>query len=372
MFDGIVRSLFSYGEVITYPALKFVYVQKSINSIQRPCCVNIARLYQRCPLPAAQILANFESIDLAVMRTAIIRSADIGTPSPEGHNLAALFPKVTQVAIMPVKNQSRYLVQDLWLSRGVLKQTLLRSSHDAWQDRWEKAEHGRDTFKWFQSVQIRINSEYIPDFYSAQFISEYGFFSSKLHLWGLIPSPNCICGRLQSGLHLLQDCQFPLVTQLRELFPVTPFDLSRPNISNLQLLGRELFVLREALRGPPSPPSEVSSETSPTNSLVLPLSPLQQSLNNPENHGSSDLDSLDGDDVFLDSPQSPRGVADLSSTPCTTASGTQPLTSEPLSQLGPSPAQGVDHPNLSFSSRVLRPVFSKIKGVRLFLFLLPN
>lgn len=275
MFNGLIRSLYLYGAVITHRALKYQKVISSTNPVVRLCAINIIRGYKTISQDAAMVLAEFPPLEYSILTHAAIRCADIGVPDlfhPGPSDLQCNFP--TQVHVSPLgKKHNKYFAGDSWVTKAQLKADFRLSIQSAWQARWDTAPHGRDTYKWFPNIEARSQSGFLPDFYSVQFITTFGFFSDKQFLWSNVESPNCICGAIQTADHLLTVCNQPVVSRLRELYPVSLYDTSPTNLANLKAVSKELFVLRESLRGTGDPTSlELPNQQS---AVTLSLSPTE-------------------------------------------------------------------------------------------------
>jgi hypothetical protein len=79
---------------------------------------------------------------------------------------------------------------------------------NAWQLRWQQSPRGRQTFKFFPSVQIRLNQKWLtPNFWTSQFITGHGYFNQNLVYLGIKDNPECPCSHPeQDADHVLWSC----------------------------------------------------------------------------------------------------------------------------------------------------------------------
>lgn len=79
-----------------------------------------------------------------------------------------------------------------------------------WQDRWDKTDKGRVTYRWFPSIRDRMRMKWLSvNHYLSQLLSEHGDFNGNLYRLGLVDRPGCDCGHEPEDVwYILEECRY--------------------------------------------------------------------------------------------------------------------------------------------------------------------
>ena len=75
-----------------------------------------------------------------------------------------------------------------------------------WQTRWDNSTKGKTTKHFISSISNHLKLNYIPEFIETQFLSGHGGFKEYLFNRKIIRDNLCICGGIESAVHLVEDC----------------------------------------------------------------------------------------------------------------------------------------------------------------------
>lgn len=129
----------------------------------------------------------------------------------------------------------------------------------AWQKRWETEEKGRETYRFFPEVSVRLKYTWVePAYELSQILTGHGCFRKRLYDMKLSEVKVCFCGLEDEDLHhVLWVC--PLYEEIRRALltgisrseegPVYYADLvnSPGNFERLRRFAHEWHTIRTAL-----------------------------------------------------------------------------------------------------------------------------
>lgn len=183
LYEGTYTPTLTYAARIWYHRASVHVVRSVLLRTQRPSFILLTKAYRTSSTAALAVLAGALPADLALVRA--------------GRRL------------VEVEGQPREVHR------------LVRAAVDAevmatWQERWSSDEKGRDLFRFFPEVGVRMEARWVePDHATSQILIGHGCFRSRLQSLGLSESGACGCGEPQETRdHVLWYC--PLYADLRQ------------------------------------------------------------------------------------------------------------------------------------------------------------
>ncbi|KAJ2937435.1 hypothetical protein O0L34_g18626 [Tuta absoluta] len=228
LYAGTYVAVVCYAAAVWYRRSSNFVVRRTLLRSQRPALILLSKAYRSCSTAALPVLAGVLPADLEVLRA--------GRIADEGVQLA---PK----------------------ERRKLKDTVRADVVAIWQDRWESSEDGRDLFRFFPNVAVRLSSTWVePDYVVSQLLTGHGCFRQRLHSMRLNETPTCPCGEAnESRDHALWECS--LYADLRtemldslmraEIGPVYFSDLisCRENFVSFRKFAHAWHTIRRSFEG---------------------------------------------------------------------------------------------------------------------------
>ncbi|GBP65858.1 Retrovirus-related Pol polyprotein from type-1 retrotransposable element R1 [Eumeta japonica] len=98
---------------------------------------------------------------------------------------------------------------------GALRRRVREQVMDDWQKRWDEETNGRELFRYFPSVSVRLSLDWVePDYEISQLLTGHGCFRKRLYDLGLNEMSECMCGLTDEDMHhVLWAC--PLYDDIR-------------------------------------------------------------------------------------------------------------------------------------------------------------
>lgn len=176
LYRGTYVSVLTYAAGVWYHRWSTFAVKRRLLSTQRSSLCLLTKAYRSCSTAALPVLAGTLPADLEVLRVGRF-----------GEEIPGLAPR---------EIRARRL--------SIVKEVV-----DLWQERWEGSENGRDLFRFFPSVGVRLDCYWVePDYVVSQLLSGHGCFRSRLNAMTLCDSPLCPCEAdvLEDRDHALWEC----------------------------------------------------------------------------------------------------------------------------------------------------------------------
>lgn len=130
---------------------------------------------------------------------------------------------------------------------GLVEQGIL----DEWQERWDRLDKGRWTYKFLRDVDSVRNAPWINlDYRITCFLTGHGFFKAKLAKLGLEEVSVCGCSLEQTAEHLLMECQLTANCRRIALGDYRPdsvewFTEREENFKKFGVLVNQIFEMHE-------------------------------------------------------------------------------------------------------------------------------
>lgn len=168
-----------------------------LESAQRHALIGVTKAYQSISLDAVQVIAGELPIRMEAIRRCTIYKLRRGMKVTI-RGIDRVIDKGNKLAIrIARKEATSYLISE-------------------WQEKWERSNKGRTTYKFLPSVSNRRRMYWIEmTFYVTQALSGHGDFNEKLMSFNLTDNSKCLCGLDDNSRHLIMDCQ--LYDEDREL-----------------------------------------------------------------------------------------------------------------------------------------------------------
>jgi hypothetical protein len=172
IYKAVFLPRISYASEIWVSAVRYVRAVKLLGSAQRRALLCITKAYKTTSTDALQVVAGKLPLDLEL-----------------------------EWGVLGVRCRTGEITKE---DRDGLRDRLI----DVWQDRWDRSEKGRWTYRIFPSVRFRLGIQPDLDHFGVQFLTGHGDFNAKLRHFGLVRSERCRCMREEETVeHVLFRCE---------------------------------------------------------------------------------------------------------------------------------------------------------------------
>lgn len=171
IYKGCVEPALMYGCEFWGLGARRLESKRKLLSVQRRVLLKVAKGYNTISHDAIRVLTGAIPIDLLIEeRVKIWEDKEAGIDRAE--------------------------------SRSMRREETL----DAWQQRWEQSEKGRETFQYIPDVRRRLQQEWTMDHYLTQYVTGHGRFKANLRRFNLVEEDMCTCGAAETASHVLMEC----------------------------------------------------------------------------------------------------------------------------------------------------------------------
>ncbi|GBP84501.1 Retrovirus-related Pol polyprotein from type-1 retrotransposable element R1 4 [Eumeta japonica] len=182
IYRGTFLATVKYAAGYWYTCGGLHVVRSALFRTQRPALILLTKAYRTTSTAALPVLAGVLPADLDVTLA--------GRVDSERDNLTRA---------------------EVWaLRRRVRKEVM-----DDWQKRWDEETNGRELFRYFPSVPVRLSLDWVePDYETSQLLTGHGCFRKRLYKLGLNEASECMYGLTDEDMHqVLWSC--PLYNDIR-------------------------------------------------------------------------------------------------------------------------------------------------------------
>ncbi|GBP24850.1 Retrovirus-related Pol polyprotein from type-1 retrotransposable element R1 4 [Eumeta japonica] len=161
IYRGTFLAIVTYAAGCWYTRARLHVVRSALLRTQRPALTLLTKAYRTTSTAALSVLAGVLPADLDVTLAGRVDSERI--------------------------NLTRAEV-------GALRRRVREEVMDDWQKRWDEETNGRELFRYFPSVSVRVSLEWVePDYETSQLLTGHGCFRKRLHELGLNEASECMC-----------------------------------------------------------------------------------------------------------------------------------------------------------------------------------
>lgn len=208
LYLGTFVATVTYAADVWFHRAGLHVVKSALLRTQRAALVMLTKAYRTTSTAALPVIGGVLPADLAVIRAGKLAEARANSTKDE------------------------LLVKQRAIEAEIIAK---------WQTRWESDDKGRETYRFFPDVAIRLAATWVePDYVTSQLLGGHGCFRKRLRDLGLSETSECSCGETEEDMHhALWSC--PLYAEPRErmLSGITREDNAEGPIYYMDLVASE-------------------------------------------------------------------------------------------------------------------------------------
>lgn len=184
LYKGTYVATLTYAAAVWHERASLHVIRSVLQRTQRPALILLTKAYRSCSTAALPVLAGVMPADLELIRAG--RCGEEVTGTGARGELATRRRRAIEAEV-----------------------------REAWQQRWEETDKGRELFQFFPDVSERLGMHWVqPDYQVSQMLTGHGCFRKRLSEMKLCEGSMCECGMAEEDRHhVLWDC--PLYEDLR-------------------------------------------------------------------------------------------------------------------------------------------------------------
>lgn len=183
LYKGTFVATITYAASVWFERASLHIARSPLLRTQRPALTMLTKAYRSTSTAALSVLAGVLPADLEVIRAGRVAVARKSATKDE----------------FPVRRRE--------IGLDIVAQ---------WQERWDREDKGRELYRFFPDVSVRLKATWVePDYVTSQILVGHGCFRKRLHGMGLVGESGCSCGEGEEDLHHILWC-CPLYDTFRQ------------------------------------------------------------------------------------------------------------------------------------------------------------